>query len=145
MACGDRQYMEPAHKCMDAFVGHLEHTNTANIKNQNKQIELTCCTFQLFQECIFAASKRIDCPKRVVTSEQAIDYVKSIISSLGGDIMDFMCGRFDKVSSCVAGHPKIMKQYRDISAKVINGTMKSKHSSPLRPMLQLFIDAQESR
>lgn len=50
MACADVQHMEPAHKCMDAFVAHLEHIGTGA---QNRQIELTCCAFQFFQECIF--------------------------------------------------------------------------------------------
>lgn len=58
MQCGDRQYMEPAHKCMDAFVAHLEHINqitnsNSQAESQNKQIEFVCCTFQLFQECVF--------------------------------------------------------------------------------------------
>lgn len=50
MACADLKYMEPAHKCMDAFIAHLEHIGKGT---QNRQIELSCCTFQLFQECIF--------------------------------------------------------------------------------------------
>lgn len=51
MACADPLHMEPAHKCMDAFVAHLEHIGNGA---QNRQIELTCCTFQLFQDCIFS-------------------------------------------------------------------------------------------
>lgn len=50
MACADLKYMEPAHKCMDSFIAHLEHIGQGS---QNRQIELSCCTFQIFQDCIF--------------------------------------------------------------------------------------------
>lgn len=168
MACADPQYMEPAHKCMDAFVAHLEHIGVED-HEQKRQIELTCCTFQLFQECIFtgkfflgrrslnyirvfqrtnptnqsSASKKINCPQRVVTADKAIDYVRTIINSMGGDLMDFMCGKYDSVPSCVAGFPKVMSGFKVISDKINNGTMKPKHNSPLKPMLQLFIKEQE--
>lgn len=52
MACADLKYMEPAHKCMDGFIAHLEHIGTGA---QNRQIELTCCTFQVFQDCVFTS------------------------------------------------------------------------------------------
>lgn len=54
MACADLEYMEPAHKCMDAFIAHLEHVGSGA---QSRQIELTCCTFQLFQDCIFRGKR----------------------------------------------------------------------------------------
>lgn len=50
MTCADAKHMEPAHKCMDAFISHLEHVGQGN---QNRQIELTCCTFQIFTDCIY--------------------------------------------------------------------------------------------
>lgn len=140
MACADSHHMEPAHKCMDSFVAHLEHIGGGV---QSRQIELTCCTFQLFQECIFSASKKMDCPHRVVTAEKSIEYVKTIINSMGGDVMDFMCGKYDKISNCVAGYPVIMSQFREITEKILNGTMKARSNSPLRPMLQLFINNQD--
>ena len=87
-------------------------------------------------------SKRMKCPHRIVTAEQSIDYVKSIINSMGGDMMDFMCGKYDKLSACMAGYPKIMTEFGRITNRVQNGTMKPKSSSPLKPMLQLFINAQ---
>lgn len=140
MICADPVHMEPAHKCMDAFVANLEHIGAGN---QNRQIELTCCTFQLFQECIFTASTRMNCAERQVTAEKSNEYVRSIINSMGGDVMDFMCGRFDKLSNCLAGYPLQMNQFKQISSGVLNGTMKPQSSSPLKPMLQLFINGQE--
>lgn len=58
--------------------------------------------------------------------------------------MDFMCGKYDKLSNCLEGYPKMMKELVVISERVSNGTMKAKHNSPLRPMLELFINFQES-
>lgn len=140
MACADAGHMEPAHKCMDAFVSHLEHIGEGQ---QARQIELTCCTFQIFQDCIFTASKKMDCAHRVVTAEKSIEYVKTIINSMGGDMMDFMCGKYDKLSSCVAGYPVLMKEFASISDRIRNGTMKPQSNSPLKPMLQLFINGQD--
>lgn len=140
MACADTRHMEPAHKCMDSFVAQLEHIGNGN---QNRQIELTCCTFQLFQECIFAASKRMQCSHRLVTAEKSNDYVKTVINTMGGDMLDFMCGRFEKISNCIAGYPKIMLEFNSIQEKIQNGTMKPRSRTPLKPMLQLFIDSQE--
>lgn len=85
----------------------------------------------------------MECSKRLVTAEQSIEYVRSIINSMGGDLMEFMCGKYDKVSSCIAGYPQIMKQFSEISEKVHNRTMKPSSNSPLKPMLQLFINGQE--
>lgn len=141
MACADLKHMEPAHKCMDAFIAHLEHIGTGQ---QNRQIELTCCTFQLFQDCIFTVSKRMKCAERKVTAEKSIDYVKTIINSMGGDMMEFMCGRYESVQACKAGYPKIMQEFGTISNRVFNSTLRPKSGSPLRPMLQLFIDSQQA-
>lgn len=55
MACADRQHLEPTHRCMDSFIAHLEHVGQGP---QGRQIELTCCTFQLFQACIFDSEYR---------------------------------------------------------------------------------------
>lgn len=142
MACGELRFMEPAHKCMDSFVAHLEHIGTGD---QSRQIELTCCTFQIFQECIFNASKKMDCPYRIVSADRSIDYVKSIINSMGGDVMDFMCGKYDKISTCQAGYPVMMDQFGKISERIQNGTLRPRSNSPVRPMLQLLIDGQEDR
>lgn len=90
-----------------------------------------------------SASKKMSCPKRVVTAEQSIEYVKSIINSMGGDVMDFMCGKYDKLSSCLEGYPDMMSQFKVIGEKVHNGTVKPRSNSPLKPMLQLFINNQE--
>lgn len=141
MACADPEHMEPAHRCMDSFVAHLEDIGEGD---QKRQIELTCCTFQLFQECIFTSSKQMKCPQRIVSTEKSIEYVKTIINSMGGDVMDFMCGRYDKISSCQAGYPKNMGRFKDISDRIQNGTMKPHSNSPLKPMLQLFINGMEN-
>lgn len=141
MACADLKHMEPAHRCMDAFIAHLEHIGAGQ---QNRQIELTCCTFQLFQDCIFTVSKRMQCAERRVTADKSIEYVKTIINSMGGDMMEFMCGRFESIQACRSGYPKIMDEFSGISSRVLNATMKPKSASPLRPMLQLFIDSQQS-
>lgn len=85
----------------------------------------------------------MQCPRRIFTADKAIEYVKTIINSMGGDMMDFMCGRYDKLSNCLAGYPMIMSEFKHITEKIQNGTMKPKSSSPLKPMLQLFIDQQE--
>jgi hypothetical protein len=149
MACADLKHMEPAHKCMDAFIAHLEHIggNSAAASGggqQKRQIELACCTFQLFQNCIFTVSKRMKCNERRVSADKSIEYVKSIINSMGGDMMEFMCGRYESVQACRAGYPKLMDEFLELSGRVNNGTLKPKSGSPLRPMLQLFIEAQES-
>ena len=141
MACADLEHMEPAHKCMDMFIAHLEHIGQGN---QNRQIELTCCTFQLFQDCIFSLPKQSRCTQRKVSADKSIDYVKTIINSIGGDMMEFMCGRYESIGACRAGYPKQMDSFRQISAKVLNGTAKPKAGSPLLPMLQLFVDAQQN-
>uniref|UniRef100_A0A6G1SQ67 Uncharacterized protein n=1 Tax=Aceria tosichella TaxID=561515 RepID=A0A6G1SQ67_9ACAR len=141
MACADLKHMEPAHRCMDAFIAHLEHIGAGQ---QSRQIELTCCTFQLFQDCIFTVSKRMKCSERKVSSEKSIEYVKTIINSMGGDMMEFMCGRFESIQACRAGYPKLMDEFSELSGRVLNGTLKPKAASPLRPMLQLFIDSQQS-
>lgn len=140
MACADPVHMEPAHKCMDAFVSNLEHIGAGS---QSRQIELTCCTFQVFQDCIFTASKKMNCAERQVTAEKSISYVRSIINSMGGDIMDFMCGRYDKLSNCLAGYSEQMNEFKRIHEKIQNGTLKPQSSSPLKPMLQLFINGQQ--
>lgn len=137
MACADAKHMEPSHRCMDAFIAHLEQIGRGH---QNRQIELTCCTFQTFQECIFDASKRMKCPHRLVSAEKAIDYVKTIIDSMGGDMMDFMCGRYDSLIACQSGYPVMMAQFKSISERVFNGTLKPLAGSPLKPILQLFVD-----
>lgn len=139
MACADSKHMEPSHKCMDAFIAHLEHIGRGN---QNRQIELTCCTFQLFQDCIFTASKRMNCAQRIVTPEKSIEYVRTIINSMGGDVMDFMCGRYDSIQACKAGYSDWMRQFANISERIRNDTMRPVSGSPLKPMLQLFIDQQ---
>lgn len=89
------------------------------------------------------ASKRMNCAHRQVTAEKSIEYVKSIINSMGGDMMDFMCGKYDKISTCVAGYPTMTKEFKLITERIQNGTMKPRSNSPLKPMLQLFIEAQE--
>jgi len=127
---------------MDSFIAQLEHIGKGN---QNRQIELTCCTFQLFQDCIFAASKQMNCPQRIVTAEKSIDYVKTIINSMGGDVMEFMCGRYDSVQACKAGHPDWMRQFEAISNGIKNNTKRPLSASPLKPMLQLFIDQQQDQ
>lgn len=85
----------------------------------------------------------MDCAHRVVTAERSIEYVKSIINSMGGDMMDFMCGKYEKISSCDSGYPVMMAEFRRLTEKVQNGTLKPESNSPLRPMLQLFINGQE--
>lgn len=85
----------------------------------------------------------MDCAHRVVSAEQVNEYVKTIINSMGGDMMDFMCGKFDKVSSCNAGYPAMMAEFRRITERIESGAMRPKSSSPLKPMLQLFISNQE--
>lgn len=142
MVCGEPKIMEPSHKCMDAFIAHLEHIGQH--ANQNRQIELTCCTFQVFTDCIFNASKRLHCPQRVVSAEKSIEYVKTIINSMGGDMMDFMCGKYDTVAACKSGYPKMMDEFKQITARISNGTLKPESGSPLKPMLQLFIDQQQA-
>lgn len=89
------------------------------------------------------ASKRMNCAHRVVSAEQSIEYVKNIINSMGGDMMDFMCGKYDRVSSCNAGHSSMMDQFRGISRRIETGSMRPKSSSPVKPMLQLFINGQD--
>lgn len=140
MACADAKHMEPAHKCMDSFVAHLEHIGQGG---QNRQIELTCCTFQIFQDCIFTVSKKMNCAQRVVTAEKSIDYVKTIINSMGGDMMDLMCGKYDSIRACQNGYPKFMNQFKNITSKILDGSMRPQSSSPLKPMLQLFINQQD--
>lgn len=83
------------------------------------------------------------CSNRVVTSEKSIDYVRTIINSMGGDVMDFMCGRYDKISTCKAGYPQVMAQFKTISERIFNGTMRPQASSPIKPMLKLFLSGQE--
>ena len=85
----------------------------------------------------------MSCEKRLVTAEKSIEYVRSIINSMGGDMMDFMCGRYDSLNACQSGYPKFMAQFKGISERVVNGTMKPNSGSALKPMLQLFIDQQE--
>lgn len=62
---------------------------------------------------------------------------------MGGDVMEFMCGRYDSVAACKSGYPKLMNEFKQISEKVSNGTLKPQSGSPLKPMLQLFIDQHE--
>ena len=85
----------------------------------------------------------MECSQRVVTAEKAIDYVRTIINSMGGDMMDFMCGKYDKLSNCLAGYPNMMSQFKQITSAMQNGAMKARSNSPLKPMLQLFIDGQD--
>lgn len=84
------------------------------------------------------------CAERRVTPQKSIEYVQSIIQSMGGDMMEFMCGKFDSVKACRSGYPQLMANFNEISLKVVNGTMKPQSGSPLRPMLQLFIDSQQA-
>lgn len=63
---------------------------------------------------------------------------------MGGDMMEFMCGKYDSVAACRSGYPQFMGAFSGISQRVMNGTMRPKNGSPLRPMLQLFIDSQQS-
>lgn len=83
------------------------------------------------------------CAERVVSSDRSINYVKSIINSMGGDVMEFMCGKYDKVSVCKAGHPKVMAQFQEISERIHNGTMRPISSSPIKPMLKLFLSGSD--
>lgn len=83
------------------------------------------------------------CPHRIFTADKAIEYVRTIINSMGGDMMDFMCGKYDKLSNCLTGYPEMMSEFRNITNKVQNGTLKPLSSSAFKPMLQLFIDQQE--
>lgn len=139
MACAEPKTMEPLHKCMDIFIAHLEHIGKGN---QNRQIELTCCTFQLFTDCIYSATRQSRCTQRRVPVEKSIEYVRTIISSMGGDMMDFMCGKYDNLQACRQGYPDMMGQFSSLGDKVRNNTVRPVSGSPLKPMLQLFIDQQ---
>lgn len=79
-----------------------------------------------------------------MTAEKSIEYVQTIIQSMGGDMMEFMCGKYDSLAACRSGYPQLMVTFNGISHKILNGTMKPKAASPLMPMLQLFIDSQEA-
>lgn len=84
------------------------------------------------------------CAERRVTPEKSIEYVQSIIQSMGGDMMEFMCGKYDSIPACRSGYPQMMQAFQGISLRVANGTMKPKAGSPVGPLLQLFIDSQQT-
>lgn len=57
---------------------------------------------------------------------------------MGGDIMEFMCGKFENLANCQSVYPDVMNKFREITARIRNGTMKAKSNSPLKPLLALF-------
>lgn len=58
---------------------------------------------------------------------------------MGGDVMDFMCGKYDKLTNCYNGYPEMMGKFGKISERINNGTMRPQATSPIKPMLSLFI------
>lgn len=136
LKCATPDVMERAHQCMDTAIIKAEFISK-RVKFDD-QIPAACCVYHQVLDCILGVI-RTHCPKiDGVNANSISQFYRQLMGNIFGDVLDLVCGRFDKLESCENNLPELMKQFKSWEQEEKKRNLKPQSKSVLMPMLEVF-------
>lgn len=141
MQCAKPNISQPIHDCVAISQAKMIYM-AEKIMDPDDLLPAGCCVYIQSRDCVLEKVREV-CGAVVDDPEETADYISERLSSIVGDAMDMLCGRYDNLENCNRNLKHVMKEFDAIETNLTKRieageVLKLKTDSFLMPIMDMM-------